>query len=141
MIAKEIRGFTLIEVVIVVAIVAILASIAFPSYQEQIRKSRRAECTGVMLSLAAALERRYTTTYTYAGGVPAGFNAFCPQEGNVGGANSTYNLAIPVATATTFRIDATPVNTQATDRCGTLNYTHAGVKGQTGAGMQVRDCW
>lgn len=142
MIAKEIRGFTLIEVMIVVAIVAILASIAVPSYQEHIRKSRRAECTGVMLSLAAALERRYTTTYTYAGGVPAGFNAFCPQEGNVGGANSTYNLAIdiPVPPAT-FTITATPVGAQAPDRCGTLSYTHAGVKDQTGADVEVRDCW
>lgn len=135
----RVRGFTLIEVIVVVAIVAILASVAFPSYQEHVRKSRRAECTGVMLSLASALERRYTTTYSYMGGAPAGFNMFCPQEGGAGGAN--YNLAIPVATATTFTITATPAGAQVADKCGILSYTHAGAKGQTGAGMEVRDCW
>ena len=37
------RGFTLIELMIVVAIVAILAAIAYPAYTESVRKGRRAE--------------------------------------------------------------------------------------------------
>jgi len=40
---RRLGGFTLIEVMIVVAIVAILSAIAFPSYQESVRKSKRAD--------------------------------------------------------------------------------------------------
>ena len=39
------RGFTLLELMIAVVVVAILASVAYPSYQAHLRKSRRAEAT------------------------------------------------------------------------------------------------
>ena len=41
--ASKAGGFTLIELMIVVAVLAILAAIAFPSYQEHVRKARRAQ--------------------------------------------------------------------------------------------------
>ena len=43
------RGFTLIELMIVVAVVAILASVAYPSYVSQVRKGRRADAETVLL--------------------------------------------------------------------------------------------
>ena len=46
------RGFTLVELLIVVAIVAILALIALPSYQAQIRKGHRAAAQSYMMDLA-----------------------------------------------------------------------------------------
>ena len=42
------KGFTLIELMIVVAIVGIVAAIAYPSYQEQVAKSRRGDCSGAL---------------------------------------------------------------------------------------------
>ncbi|OZB35221.1 MAG: pilus assembly protein PilE, partial [Alishewanella sp. 34-51-39] len=45
-------GFTLIELMVVVAVIAILASIAFPAYQDSVRKSRRTEARDLLLSAA-----------------------------------------------------------------------------------------
>ena len=47
----SVRGFTLIELMIVVAIIAVLASVAYPSYKEYVARSRRAEARAVLLSL------------------------------------------------------------------------------------------
>ncbi len=146
-------GFTLIEVMIVVVIIAILAAIAYPSYQEQVRKSRRADCEGALTSFAAAMERHYTqfNTYCDAGstsngcggaggdtGTPTIFPTQCPIDGG----NATYNLVINNVGANTYDIQAQPIagGPQAGDRCGTLTLDQAGQKGQ-GAGMTVADCW
>lgn len=45
----SVRGFTLIELMIVVAIIAVLASVAYPSYKEYVARSRRAEARAVLL--------------------------------------------------------------------------------------------
>lgn len=64
------RGFTLVEVMIVVVIVAILASIAYPSYRDQMRKSRRSDAKNALMDAATRQEQfildrnTYTTTMT-----------------------------------------------------------------------------
>lgn len=142
------NGFTLIELMIVVAIVGILAAIAYPSYQQQVRDSRRGDCAGALAGLANAMERFYTMNNTYVGaaaggvanGAPANttYSAQCP----VGGGTPTYNLTI-AATATNYTVQAAPTGAQATDSCGTLTLTSTGVKGVTGAsgGKTWQDCW
>lgn len=59
------KGFTLIELMITVAIVAILASLAYPSYQEYIAKSRRAEARSVLMAAQQWMERFYSENYRY----------------------------------------------------------------------------
>ena len=145
---KKQLGFTLIELMIVVAIIGFLAAIAYPSYQEQVRKTRRADCSGALASLASTMERFYTVNNTYegagAGTLPAApaaglFPPSCPVDGGT----ATYNLTIQDATASTFEVRATPTGVQANDKCGTLTLTNRGLKGITGAatGMTRDKCW
>lgn len=125
--ARRDRGFTLIELMIVVVIATILLSIAIPSYQAQIRQSRRVEAKTALLDLAGREERFFTTNpggYT-AAAANLGYTAF-PQVVGSG----YYSLAVCVVPAAggaacapsaaagpAYTIIATPVagTTQAAD--------------------------
>ncbi|MDM9225657.1 type IV pilin protein, partial [Klebsiella pneumoniae] len=62
---KQSRGFTLIELMIVVAVIGILAAVAYPSYQEYVRKSKRAEGRTALMELLQQQERYMTQNNTY----------------------------------------------------------------------------
>jgi type IV pilus assembly protein PilE len=115
---KKQKAFTLIELMVTVAIVGILASIAYPSYQDSVRKSRREDAKGVLLGLANAMERRFTEANSYTGVTPT--------------STSYYTISI-TADANSYTLSAVPVST---DTCGTLTLTHTGVKMPSTAG-----CW
>lgn len=142
------KGFTLVELMIVVAIVGIIAAFAYPSYREQVSQSRRGDCSGALVGLANAMERHYTINSTYLGaaaagadsGAPAIFPTSCPLDGGA----PTYDLTITAATtASTFTVQAAPTGSQAGDRCGTFTLTNTGVKDVTGAdsGVTWQECW
>jgi type IV pilus assembly protein PilE len=117
------RGFTLIELMIVVAIVAILAMIAYPSYTRQVQKSRRAQAKADLTELAQGLEREFTANRNYTGYVLQ--FATSPRDGNPAVA---YNIALANVTATTYELDAGATGPQATDLCGDLSLTNTGLK-------------
>jgi type IV pilus assembly protein PilE len=58
-------GITLIELMIVVAIIAIITAVAYPSYQDHIRKARRIEGKSALLRAMQLQERAYTANQTY----------------------------------------------------------------------------
>ena len=136
-------GFTLIELMIVVAIVAILAAIAYPAYQDQVRKTRRADCEGTMMELAGALERYFTENNSYVGftlgsdpSTSPDFINQCPPDP---ARNAVYTLSLSSVTANSFQINATPTGPQTGDECGTLTLNQALQKGASGG--TVAECW
>jgi len=121
-------GFTLVELLIVVTIIGILASIAYPSYQEYIRSSRRTAAMGCVMEQTHFMERFYSGNMTYVGAAPPA----CP-----GAVTDFYNVAAANQTATTYTITAAPTGTQAIDRCGTLSVNQTGTRSASGG----NDCW
>ena len=63
---KKNKGFTLIEVMIVVAIIGILAAIAYPSYDEYVKRGNRAEGQAFLNEVAARQERYFSQNNKYA---------------------------------------------------------------------------
>jgi type IV pilus assembly protein PilE len=134
-------GFTLIEAMIVLAVIAILASIAFPAYQHHVRKTRRVECEGVMMTFSTMLERQYAANSQYpqntAGlaSIAPSYPQSCPPDGK-----TVYRLAYEGSSSKQeFTLRATPEGTQTKDKCGVLTLRHTGEKGVSGA--SVRECW
>jgi type IV pilus assembly protein PilE len=141
------KGFTLIELMIVVAIIGILAAIAYPSYQDSVRKSRRADAKAALLGFSNAMERRFTLMNTYRGAAAGGADtgapapAIYPAEAPIDSGTKYYDLTINAANASSFTLWATPKGAQASDPCGTLTLAHTGVKGVTGATLSPGECW
>lgn len=134
------RGFTLIEVMIVVAIVAILTAIAFPSYTEYIRRGHRAEARAALLQASQWMERAATATGTYPLTASFPVTLTTIQSGRY-----TIALASPPASAASgaaYTLTATPAGGQLGDKCGNYTLTHAGVRGAaSGALPLMTECW
>lgn len=136
------KGFSLIELMIVVAIIGILAAIAFPSYQDSVRETRRVEAKSVILEAAARQEKFFSQQYAYATtmnstaalpGLGYSANPFITDSG-------FYSVAVATTTSpAAFTITATAIGAQAADDCKTLSLTNTGVKGATGS--TVAECW
>lgn len=126
------RGFTLIEIMIVIAIIGIMLTIGIPSYTEYVKKGRRAEVVSLLSEQAQSLERFYTKNNLYTGitGLSAG--------------NDFYTIT-PTITDQTFLLTATRKtgSAMATDKCGDFTLTNTGVRSMNNAttGLTTKDCW
>ncbi|MDP1708619.1 MAG: type IV pilin protein [Gammaproteobacteria bacterium] len=126
-------GFTLVELMIVVAIIGILAAIAYPSYQDSVRKSRRAQAITDMYSIQLAQEKWRANNSTY--GTLA--NVWGTVTTSPATGTAYYNLAISGNTATAYTLTATATTAggQNNDKAGGISCTpltlnHNGPVGQ-----------
>lgn len=131
---RNVRGFTLIEVMIVTAIIAILATVAYPSYTQYIARGNRADARTTLLEAAQYMERQYSSQSQYQGALPARLQV--SPAGSPAGQNR-YTVTV-TATVSAYTLTALPVRA---DACANLTLTNTGVKGRTGADLSVADCW
>ena len=123
---RKFSGFTLIELMIAVVIVGILAAVAYPSYQDHLRKSRRAEGKAGLLKAAQVLERWYTDRNTYGNipappAVPASID-LAPLFGLAAGA-PVYSGENPAAPQGFYTLTAAPAPCGALNACFTVTAT------------------
>ncbi|SLJ83534.1 type IV pilin protein [Psychrobacter sp. DAB_AL43B] len=114
------RGFTLVEVMIVVAILGVLAAIAYPNYQRYVIKSKRTDMMSEMHNIAAEIQSRKLIQGSYSNALITGLGGDFPKQGT-----ALYAITFtPNPLTSEWRIIATPkASTQmTTDGILSLNY-------------------
>jgi type IV pilus assembly protein PilE len=137
------RGFTLVELMIAVAVVGILATVAYPSYVNQLRQSRRTDAKIALLDLAARQERFFSVHNVYATTPQQlGYAAAAFPVDVLSGSSAYYRLSTQVgAGAASFTASAAPVGAQGRDACGSYAIDHLGVQANTGNSLPAARCW
>lgn len=137
------RGYTLIELMVVVAIVGILAAVAYPAYTHHVRRAHRAEARAALQDAQQYMERyhaayqRYTTQSDQAPALPRRLRTV-PEGATVEAAR--YLLSLSEAKVDAYTLMAVPAPGW-DEACGSLTLTHTGLKGRTGGVGTVADCW
>lgn len=140
-------GFTLIELMIAVVIVTILATIAYPSFMNQVRKSRRSDAVQALAALQQAQERWRTKETTYAGNgvlTTAWPNGLGLSVRTTGGYYDIAIAATPAPSGTTYAATATGVTgtSQYSDSVGATSCRILTVTVTSGNAVYTPDqCW
>ena len=136
----ERKGFTLVELMIVIAIVAILVALALPSYSAYVRKAKRSDAEKLLMNWANVQEIWRANNPTYADDVAAPNGIPLPTH-----TYYTFSLGAPnPPTASAYTLIATPINDQANDKergksCNPLSLDQSGTKGPQYDGVTY--CW
>jgi type IV pilus assembly protein PilE len=139
-------GFSAIELLVVLAVIAILALTQLPSYQESVRKAKRAEGRAALVQLMQQQERYYSQHTTYAIFSSNFENGFKWYSGDSPAASAyeisakackedvIQNCVVLTAEPGTARVNASYRD----EVCGSLTLTSGGVQGAERAG---KSCW
>lgn len=142
---RQQRGYTLIELMIVVMVMAILALIGYASYTSYIKKAARADAKAALTTWAQALERCYSQYYYYYNASPTSSQPDCPAPPTTGTSvtspNGYYSITA-TRTQNSYSLLATPISgkpSAADSACTTLALDNNGVK--TASGTASATCW
>lgn len=124
------KGFSLIELMIVVAIVGILAAVALPSYRNHIIKASRGAVQTELLDLASLQEKIFLNSNNYSPNVTTAYNG--TAAGGLGrtsglSKDGKYTIGIDISSpAQTFVLTATPVDGSSQEGDGNVSISESG---------------
>jgi type IV pilus assembly protein PilE len=129
------KGFSLIELMVVVAVIAIIVGIGYPSYLGYMQKTRRSDGIAALNHDAMFMESCRSEKATYVGCKDDARFLTQSEKGN-------YTIAASAVTASTYTLTATAIGVQAQDgKCATITLNSQGTKGYTGSAPDVATCW
>jgi len=127
------RGFTLIEIMVVIAIVGILFGIALSSYQSNVLKTRRYAAQSCLMEYSQYMERHYTTNTSnpmqYTG-------ASLPSAACATSLGATYTISLSLLSSQAYTLQAAALGAQTGDAgCTAMTLQ------QNGAKVPATGCW
>lgn len=132
------KGFTLIELMLVVTIIGILATIAYPSYDEYVKRSNRSEGQALLNDTSARQERYFSQNSAYITDT-TDITKLGLRNGNKS-ETGKYTLTVSKS-ANDGGYTLTATQNFGDIKCGNLTLNAQGLKGRSGSGKSVSDCW
>ena len=137
-------GFSLIEILMVLAIIALVAVSAWPSYQNVVIRTGRAEAKSALLAVTSDQERYFSSFNRYVNDASP-LDAPAKTGRSRVTASGLYTISVEACVdgrlEFCFVATATPLGAQSADACTSLSIDNAGVRTATGSLAESNECW
>ena len=139
-----IYGFSLVEILIVLFIIALIAVLTWPSYQNVVLGSGRAEAKAVLLGITSDQERYFSSFNSYINDAsPLNAPAMAGRKRLT--ASGLYSISVQACAGGRlefcFVATAMPLGSQTADACTSLSIDNRGLRTATGSLSDTSECW